>query len=119
MLEYILTRPFDQALVRAAEGLSYLVLDELHTYRGRQGADVALLVRRVRDACKATEPAVRWHVRDVGWPGDVRGAACRGGEGREPPVRHDGRAGERDRRDASPGDFATSTWRIATSSPAC
>ncbi len=54
MLEYILTRPFDQALVRAAEGLSYLVLDELHTYRGRQGADVALLVRRVRDACKAT-----------------------------------------------------------------
>ena len=26
-----------------------LVLDELHTYRGRQGADVALLVRRVRD----------------------------------------------------------------------
>ena len=53
MLEYILTRPYDQALVRAAEGLSYLVLDELHTYRGRQGADVALLVRRVRDACKA------------------------------------------------------------------
>jgi superfamily II DNA/RNA helicase/very-short-patch-repair endonuclease len=54
MLEYILTRPYDGALVRAAEGLSYLVLDELHTYRGRQGADVALLVRRVRDACNAT-----------------------------------------------------------------
>jgi ATP-dependent helicase YprA (DUF1998 family) len=54
MLEYLLTRPFDRALVQAAEGLSFLVLDELHTYRGRQGADVALLVRRVRDACKAT-----------------------------------------------------------------
>ena len=26
------------------------MLDELHTYRGRQGADVALLVRRVREA---------------------------------------------------------------------
>ena len=26
-----------------------LILDELHTYRGRQGADVALLVRRVRE----------------------------------------------------------------------
>src|SRR5262249_18804645 len=26
--------------------------DELHTYRGRQGADVALLVRRVREACE-------------------------------------------------------------------
>ncbi len=30
-------------------GLRFLVLDELHTYRGRQGADVALLVRRVRE----------------------------------------------------------------------
>ncbi|MGN8113950.1 hypothetical protein [Labrys sp. 22185] len=25
------------------------MLDELHTYRGRQGADVAMLVRRVKD----------------------------------------------------------------------
>ena len=30
--------------------LRFLVLDELHTYRGRQGADVALLVRRLREA---------------------------------------------------------------------
>jgi len=29
------------------------VLDELHTYRGRQGADVAMLVRRVRESCRA------------------------------------------------------------------
>jgi ATP-dependent helicase YprA (DUF1998 family) len=29
------------------------VLDELHTYRGRQGADVALLVRRLRERLKA------------------------------------------------------------------
>jgi len=27
----------------------FLVLDELHTYRGRQGADVAMLVRRLRE----------------------------------------------------------------------
>ncbi len=53
MLELILTRRFEQRLVRAAEGLRFLVLDELHTYRGRQGADVALLVRRVREACRA------------------------------------------------------------------
>src|SRR2546426_4987873 len=53
MLELILTRPFDGPLVRAAQGLRFLVLDELHTYRGRQGADVALLVRRVRDALAA------------------------------------------------------------------
>ena len=49
MLELILTRVKEQALIRAARGLRFLVLDELHTYRGRQGADVAMLVRRVRE----------------------------------------------------------------------
>ena len=52
MLELVLTRPHEHNLVQAAKGLRFLVLDELHTYRGRQGADVALLVRRVREACK-------------------------------------------------------------------
>jgi len=55
MLELILTRVRDRQLVTAANGLKFLVLDELHTYRGRQGADVALLVRRVREACEAEE----------------------------------------------------------------
>jgi hypothetical protein len=54
MLELLLTRPYEQGLVAAAHDLRFLVLDELHTYRGRQGADVALLVRRVREATKAT-----------------------------------------------------------------
>jgi len=54
MLELILTRTEERPLVKAANGLRFLVLDELHTYRGRQGADVALLVRRTRDACDAT-----------------------------------------------------------------
>ncbi len=49
MLEYILTRPDDRPLVEHMRGMQFLVLDELHTYRGRQGADVSLLVRRVRD----------------------------------------------------------------------
>ncbi|MCE5254123.1 MAG: DEAD/DEAH box helicase [Actinomycetia bacterium] len=49
MLELILTRPREEGLIGAAQGLRFLVLDELHTYRGRQGADVAYLVRRVRD----------------------------------------------------------------------
>ena len=54
MLEYLLTRPHERArLIGGAQGLRFLVLDELHTYRGRQGADVALLVRRLRDACAA------------------------------------------------------------------
>lgn len=55
MLELILTRTEERPLVTAAKGLRFLVLDELHTYRGRQGADVALLVRRTRDACAAAE----------------------------------------------------------------
>ena len=50
-LELLLTRQneHDQQVVRNCEGLEFLVLDELHTYRGRQGADVAMLVRRVRE----------------------------------------------------------------------
>ena len=63
MLELVLTRPDERKhLVRAAQGLRFLVLDELHTYRGRQGADVAMLVRRVRDQCAADRPAGRRHV---------------------------------------------------------
>lgn len=52
MLELLMTRQtdIDKAVMRNARGLRFLVLDELHTYRGRQGADVALLVRRVREA---------------------------------------------------------------------
>ncbi|WP_028995126.1 DEAD/DEAH box helicase [Azonexus hydrophilus] len=52
MLELLMTRQDDKdkAVIRNAKGLRFLVLDELHTYRGRQGADVALLVRRVRES---------------------------------------------------------------------
>ena len=51
MLELIMTRflETDKAVRSHATGLRFLVLDELHTYRGRQGADVAMLVRRVRE----------------------------------------------------------------------
>ncbi|MBM4287361.1 MAG: DEAD/DEAH box helicase [Deltaproteobacteria bacterium] len=49
MLEYMLIRPYERTLVRqATRELKYLVMDELHFYRGRQGADVAMLMRRVR-----------------------------------------------------------------------
>ncbi|MGI8984357.1 MAG: DEAD/DEAH box helicase, partial [Acidimicrobiales bacterium] len=54
MLDLVLTRPDERRhLIEAARGLRFLVLDEFHTYRGRQGADVAMLVRRVREACEA------------------------------------------------------------------
>lgn len=51
MLELLMTRQdeLDRKVIGNCAGLQFLVLDELHTYRGRQGADVALLVRRVRE----------------------------------------------------------------------
>ncbi|HRI68554.1 MAG TPA: DEAD/DEAH box helicase [Polyangium sp.] len=51
MLELLMTRQedIDRRVIDHCKGLRFLVLDELHTYRGRQGADVALLVRRVRE----------------------------------------------------------------------
>jgi serine/threonine protein kinase/superfamily II DNA/RNA helicase/very-short-patch-repair endonuclease len=56
MLELMLTRPAERdALIKMARGLDFLVFDELHTYRGRQGADVAMLIRRVRQACEAPD----------------------------------------------------------------
>ncbi len=56
MLDLVLTRPEERShLLGAAAGLAFLVLDELHTYRGRRGADVAMLVRRVRDVCESPE----------------------------------------------------------------
>ncbi|MDR1280493.1 MAG: DEAD/DEAH box helicase [Opitutaceae bacterium] len=54
MMELILTRNEERNLIDAAQNLRFLVLDELHTYRGRQGADVALLVRRIREELRAT-----------------------------------------------------------------
>ena len=46
MLELLMTRQeeIDRRVIGNCAGLQFLVLDELHTYRGRQGADVALLV---------------------------------------------------------------------------
>jgi superfamily II DNA/RNA helicase len=51
MLELLMTRQdeLDRTVIGNCVNLRFLVLDELHTYRGRQGADVALLVRRVRE----------------------------------------------------------------------
>ena len=42
-------------MTEAARGLEFLILDELHAYRDRQGADVAQLVREFRDTCDAAE----------------------------------------------------------------
>src|SRR6266446_3066622 len=52
MLELLLTRMRERSMRDAIyEHLRFLVFDELHTYRGRQGADVAMLMRRIRSRC--------------------------------------------------------------------
>ena len=59
MLELLMARQneLDRAVMANSHGLDFLVLDELHTYRGRQGADIAMLVRRVRDRlCPDRQP---------------------------------------------------------------
>jgi hypothetical protein len=52
MLELIMTRGGEDVELRQniLEGMRYLVFDELHTYRGRQGSDVSMLIRRIRAA---------------------------------------------------------------------
>ena len=49
-LELLLTRLDDRALFAEGykENLRFLVIDELHTYSGKKGADVAFLIRRLK-----------------------------------------------------------------------
>lgn len=50
MLELIMTRHNDDWLRRSIQkNLQFLIFDELHTYRGRQGADVSMLIRRIQN----------------------------------------------------------------------
>lgn len=52
MLELIMTRNSESWLRDSmAKGLEFLVFDELHTYRGRQGSDVSILIRRIKSLC--------------------------------------------------------------------
>lgn len=50
MLEYLLLRPDDSDLFDAGRGATwtFLVLDEAHQYRGSRGAEMAMLVRRLK-----------------------------------------------------------------------
>jgi len=49
MLELILTRIQEKSIRDSIyKSLQFLVFDEMHTYRGRQGSDVAILIRRIK-----------------------------------------------------------------------
>lgn len=53
MLELLMVRKADEGLRKSfLDSIEYLVYDELHVYKGRQGADVSLLNRRIKSAAK-------------------------------------------------------------------
>lgn len=55
MLDYLMLRPKDRKLWahNTPTSLRYVVVDELHTFDGAQGTDLALLLRRLRARLKA------------------------------------------------------------------
>jgi DEAD/DEAH box helicase domain-containing protein len=57
MLDYLMLRPKDRTLWdrNRPETLRYVVVDELHTFDGAQGTDLALLLRRLRARLKSPE----------------------------------------------------------------
>lgn len=53
MLELLMVRKADENLRKSfLDNIEYLVYDELHVYKGRQGADVSLLNRRIKAAAR-------------------------------------------------------------------
>jgi superfamily II DNA/RNA helicase/very-short-patch-repair endonuclease len=53
MLELLMVRKTDESLRSSfLDNVEFLVYDELHVYKGRQGADVSLLNRRIKAAAK-------------------------------------------------------------------
>jgi hypothetical protein len=53
MLEYLLVRPADRDAIFANHRCRFVVLDEVHTYRGSLGTNIALLTRRLKAHLRA------------------------------------------------------------------
>lgn len=58
MLEYLLLRPADLTLFEGEHGhhWRYVIVDEAHVYDGVQGAEIAMLLRRLRDRVSSDRP---------------------------------------------------------------
>src|SRR5699024_8939995 len=61
MLEYLLLRPDDTTLFDGpkASNWSFLVMDEAHVYAGAQGAEVGMLLRRLKDRVERPESPIQ------------------------------------------------------------
>ncbi|MCL4434827.1 MAG: DEAD/DEAH box helicase [Actinobacteria bacterium] len=64
MLEYLLLRPADTRIFDGPTGRHwrFVVLDEIHVYNGAQGAEIAMLLRRVRDRVVCSERGILRYV---------------------------------------------------------
>jgi DEAD/DEAH box helicase domain-containing protein len=64
MLDYLMIRPADVSIWKdnGAETLKYIIVDELHTFDGAQGTDLACLLRRLKARLKVPQG----HLRCVG-----------------------------------------------------
>jgi DEAD/DEAH box helicase domain-containing protein len=62
MLDYLLLRPQDRALWagNSPDTLRFVVVDELHTFDGAQGTDLALLLRRLKARLGAKENPIAY-----------------------------------------------------------
>ncbi len=58
MLEYLLLRPQDNVFFDGthADSWRFIVLDEVHTYTGAKGIEIAMLLRRLKDRVTGSEP---------------------------------------------------------------
>ncbi|MHC5823581.1 MAG: DEAD/DEAH box helicase, partial [Nostoc sp.] len=76
MLDYLLIRPGDQPLWvgNAPETLRYLIVDEIHTFDGAQGTDLACLIRRL----KARLQTPKRHLACVGTSATLGGSGNKG-----------------------------------------
>ena len=88
MLDYLLVRPRDRTLWEhnAPDTLRYVVVDELHTFDGAQGTDLALLLRRLRARLlyAGRAPDLHGHVSHARRRRHGAAARVRGADLREP-----------------------------------
>ncbi len=73
MLEYLLERPVDASIFNEAR-LKFLVLDEIHAYRGVQSTEIAFLIRRLKDRLRADKLCCIGTSATLGNPNDPASA---------------------------------------------
>jgi len=73
MLEYLLVRPIDVPIFENAN-LKFVVLDEVHAYRGVQATEIAFLIRRLKDRLGVENLTCIATSATLGKPGDEKSA---------------------------------------------